>query len=107
MKSKSTLSSAQKHLDELQSLVGEAQSLMKNSVSQPSAELLSNLRERFDDAQERFTEAYSSAKKQVVAGAKYTDKTIRANPYQALAITAVVCLGVGFLLGRRSGDSDE
>jgi len=44
----------------------------------------------------------SLAKKKVVAGAKYTDSTIRENPYRALAIAAGVGLLVGVLLGRRS-----
>jgi ElaB/YqjD/DUF883 family membrane-anchored ribosome-binding protein len=41
------------------------------------------------------TEAYGKARKSVVAGARYTDETIRTHPYQSLAIA----LGVGVLVG--------
>lgn len=89
-------------LAELQALIGEAQSMMSESISEHSAEAMSNLRERFDAAQERFSEAYAGARKQVVAGAKYTDEKIRANPYQSIAIAAGVGLLIGIVAGRRS-----
>jgi len=47
-------------------------------------------------------DVYDRARHNVVAGAKYTDETIRQHPYQSLAIA----LGVGVLLGaliRRNG----
>ena len=89
-------------LNELQALVAEAETMMADSLSEHSAEALSNLRARFSAAQERFSDVYEGAKKKVVAGARYTDETIRANPYQSLAIAAGVGLLVGVLLGRRS-----
>lgn len=87
---------------ELQALVAEAESMMSGAVSETSSEACSNLRERFGAAQERFTDAYQSAKKNVVAGARYTDDTIRANPYQSIAIAAGVGLLIGVLVGRRT-----
>ena len=36
------------------------------------------------------------------AGAKYTDETIRENPYQSMAVAAGLGLLVGVLIGRRS-----
>jgi ElaB/YqjD/DUF883 family membrane-anchored ribosome-binding protein len=89
-------------LNELQALVVEAESMMADSLSEHSTEALGNLRARFGAAQERFADIYEGAKKKVVAGAKYTDATIRENPYQSLAIAAGVGLIVGVLLGRRS-----
>ena len=89
-------------LSELQALVLEAETMMADSLTEHSTEALGNLRARFGAAQERFGELYDGAKKKVVAGAKYTDETIRANPYQSLAIAAGVGLLVGVLLGRRS-----
>jgi ElaB/YqjD/DUF883 family membrane-anchored ribosome-binding protein len=88
-------------LDELKALVGEAQSMITGSLSEHSAEALASLRERFSDAQERFGEFYSGAKKQVVAGARCTDTAIRENPYQSIAITLGVGVLVGLLVGRR------
>jgi len=89
-------------LADLKALVAEAEAMMVDSLSEHSAEALSNLRERFSLAQERFADVYEGAKKKVVAGAKYTDTAIRENPYQALAIAAGAGLLVGVLLGRRS-----
>lgn len=87
---------------EMQALVAEAQAMMADTVSEQAAEGLEALRERFAAVQESFAEAYAKARKRVVAGAKYTDETIRANPYQALAIAAGVGLLLGVLLGRRT-----
>lgn len=88
-------------LGELQSLVSEAQTMIGDSLSEHSAEAISNLRDRFTDAQERLTVFYNGARKKVVAGAKYTDTSIRENPYQSLAIALGAGLLVGVLLGRR------
>lgn len=89
-------------LHDLQALVSEAETMMTASVSEHSAEALDTLRTRFHAAQERFSDLYEGARKKVVAGAKCTDETIRANPYQSIAIAAGVGLLVGVLLGRRT-----
>lgn len=77
--------------------VTEVEKMMSASVSEHTEDAISAWRSRFDAAQERLTELYSSARTKVAAGAKYTDETIRANPYQSLGIAA----GIGVLVGRR------
>ena len=89
-------------LHDLQVLVTEAETMMADSLSEHSAEAIDSLRSRFGAAQERFSDLYEGAKKKVVAGAKYTDKSIRENPYQSLAIALGVGVLVGVLVGRRS-----
>jgi ElaB/YqjD/DUF883 family membrane-anchored ribosome-binding protein len=89
-------------LDELQALVTEAETMIADSQTNHQPEDIDSLRSRFTAAQERFTDACAGAKKKVIAGAKYTDKTIRANPYQSLAIAAGVGILLGVFLGRRS-----
>ena len=89
-------------LHDLQALVVEAEKMMGDSLSEHSADAVSALRERFDAAQHRLGELYEVTRKRVVAGAKYTDATIRENPYQAMAVAAGVGLVAGILLGRRS-----
>jgi ElaB/YqjD/DUF883 family membrane-anchored ribosome-binding protein len=84
---------------ELKVLVSEAETMMANSLSGHSAHDFGSLRERFGVVQERFGEACAGARKKVVAGVKYADETIRANPYQSLAIAAGVGLLVGGLVG--------
>jgi ElaB/YqjD/DUF883 family membrane-anchored ribosome-binding protein len=89
-------------LDDLRTLVAEAEKMLGDSVTEHSADAMSALRARFEATQERLGELYAGARKKVVAGAKCTDEAIRENPYQALAIAAGVGLLVGVLLGRRS-----
>jgi ElaB/YqjD/DUF883 family membrane-anchored ribosome-binding protein len=101
-KTESTAQTPQDLLDDLHTLVAEAEKMMGDSVSEHTEDAISALRSRFDAAQERLAELYTGARKKVVAGAKYTDETIRANPYQSLAIAAGIGLLVGVLVGRRS-----
>ena len=89
-------------LNDLRTLVVDAEKMLESSVSEHTDEAMSALRTRYAAAQERVGELYTSAKKNVTAGAKYTDETIRANPYQSIAIAAGVGLLVGVLVGRRS-----
>jgi ElaB/YqjD/DUF883 family membrane-anchored ribosome-binding protein len=89
-------------LNDLHTLVAETEKMMGDTVTEHSEDAICALRARFDTAQERLAEFYSGARKKVVAGAKYTDETIRANPYQSLAIAVSVGLLVGILVGRRS-----
>ncbi|AOS44433.1 hypothetical protein Verru16b_01495 [Lacunisphaera limnophila] len=89
-------------LNDLRTLVVEAEQMLESSVTEHSGEALQALRTRYEAAQERLGVLYAGAKKNVVAGAKYTDETIRAHPYQSLAVAAGVGLLVGVLLGRRS-----
>lgn len=100
-KIQSTAQTPQDLLDELRTLVADAEKMMGDSLAEHSEDALSALRSRFDATQERLGELYTGARKKVIAGAKYTDETIRANPYQSLAIAAGVGLLVGVLLGRR------
>lgn len=86
-------------LNEVKALIDEAETIMTGAPSDLTVDALGTLRERFDAAQERFSELYAGARKKVVAGAKCTDEAIRENPYQALAIA----LGVGAVLGSLAG----
>jgi ElaB/YqjD/DUF883 family membrane-anchored ribosome-binding protein len=89
-------------LNDLHTLVNEAEKMVGESISEHTADAVSALRTRFDAAHERLGEFYTDARKKVVAGAKCTDEAIRANPYQSLAIAAGAGLLLGILLGRRS-----
>jgi len=89
-------------LNDLQTLVSEAEAMIAGAATEHSADAFDSLRSRFSAAQERFTDAYDGAQKKVIAGAKYTDETIRANPYQSLAVAAGVGLLIGILAGRSS-----
>jgi ElaB/YqjD/DUF883 family membrane-anchored ribosome-binding protein len=98
---KATTHTPKELLGELQALVGEAETMMADSVSEHTAEAIGKLKERFSAVQERFTDTYDRARKKVVAGAKNADSTIRENPYQSLAIALGVGVLLGVLVGRR------
>ena len=102
MRNNKDTATPQEVLHDLRALVAEAEGMIANSVSEHSSDAIDSLRSRFAAAQERVADAYAGARKKVIAGAKYTDETIRANPYQSLAIAAGIGLLVGVLLGRRS-----
>ena len=89
-------------LNDLRALVTEAEKVLNDAPHADGAEAVTTLRARFDAAQERFADLYASAKKNVTAGAKYTDDAIRANPYHSLAIALGAGLLIGVLIGRRS-----
>ena len=89
-------------LNDLQTLVAEAEKMMGDSLSEHTEDAVGALRSRFDAAHERLSELCATAKQKVVAGAQCTDRAIRANPYQSLAIAAGVGLLVGVLVGRRT-----
>jgi ElaB/YqjD/DUF883 family membrane-anchored ribosome-binding protein len=97
-----SIDKSDKFITDLRALVSNAESLLEESQGADQAGNGSSLRERFEAVQERFTDLYSGAKKRIVDGGKTTDKAIRENPYQSLAITAGVALLVGVLIGRRS-----
>ena len=99
---KDTAQTPKELLNDLHTLVAEAEKMMGDSLSEHTADAVSALRARYDAAQERISDMYEGAKTRVVAGAKCTDAAIRENPYQALAIAAGVGLLAGILLGRRS-----
>ena len=89
-------------LAELQALVADAEKMIGDSAADATSDTMDALRSRYAAMQDRMSELYDGAKQKVVAGAKYTDSTIRENPYQSMAIAAGVGLLVGVLLGRRS-----
>ncbi len=99
---KSTAHSPKELLTELQALVAEAETLVGNTAGEASDDLMDTLRSRYEAMQERMVDLYDTTKRKVVAGAKYTDTTIRENPYQAMAVAAGFGLLLGIILGRRS-----
>ncbi len=102
MKANKSTATPKELLDELHSLVSEAEKMIGDTASEATGDALGALRSRYEDMQEQLSDVYEGAKKKIVAGAKYTDETIRENPYQSMAVAAGLGLVVGVLLGRRS-----
>ncbi len=59
-------------------------------------------RNRLTAAMTAAKETYAVVQKKAVEGAKATDKVIRENPYQAVAVAFGVGALVGFLISRRN-----
>lgn len=91
-------------LSELQALVVDAEKMIGESAGEASEGVMESLRSRYENVSERLTDFYANTRKKVVAGAKYTDATIRENPYQSLAVAAGLGLVIGLLLGRRGSN---
>ncbi len=89
-------------LNDLRTLVVEAEQMLETSVTENTGEAVEALRVRYEAAQERLSALYAGAKKNVIAGAKCTDEVIRSHPYQSIAIAAGVGLLVGVLVARRN-----
>lgn len=87
--------SPEEMVEHIRRLMNEAESLLTGPVAERAGDRLGELRARFDQLQTKAADVYADARKKVVAGAKVTDETVRAHPYESLA----VALGIGVLLG--------
>lgn len=97
-------SSSDSTLDELKSLLAEAETAL-SSVGDQAGEEVSHLRDRLrhalDDGKVGARRAYALAKKQ----AARADEIVHAHPYAALGIGVGVGLLIGALLMRRCSSS--
>jgi ElaB/YqjD/DUF883 family membrane-anchored ribosome-binding protein len=101
-------------IEHISRLMAEAEAMIAGPHTEQADGKLAGIRERLEAAREQLADVYGRAREQitdaygrarggVVAGAKYTDESIRSHPYQSLAIA----LGVGVLIGaliRRSNN---
>jgi ElaB/YqjD/DUF883 family membrane-anchored ribosome-binding protein len=101
-------------IEHISRLMAEAEAMIAGPVAEQSGTKLASIKERLELARQQLTQVYGRARDSltdvygrartnVVAGAKYTDETIRTHPYQSLA----VALGVGVLLGALIGRSSN
>jgi len=93
-------SNAHSHRDESEHLTEESRSLLE-ATAEATEEKIIEARKRLAAALETAREAYDRVQDKAVAGAKHADKTIRENPYQAMAVAFGVGALLGFLLSRR------
>lgn len=82
-------------IEHISRLMAEAEAMLAGPVADQVSGKLSDLKDRLNDARDRMGDMYDRARKSVVAGARYTDETIREYPYYSIG----VALGVGVLLG--------
>ncbi len=107
----STAETPEQLIEHISRLMAEAEAMIAGPHTDQAGSKLANIKERleaareqlgdvYDRAREQITDAYGRARKNVVAGAKYTDDTIRSHPYQSLAIAMGVGVLVGYLIRR-------
>jgi ElaB/YqjD/DUF883 family membrane-anchored ribosome-binding protein len=89
-------------LNDLRTLVGDAELMLNPARGETRSEPLVSLRARYDAAQKSLGEFYTGTKTKIAASAQYTDASIRAHPYQSLVIALGAGLLIGVVLGRRS-----
>ena len=105
-------------LEELKSLVHEAEALVSDSVSSVNDDVVANLRARYEAAQTRLADAYANArtrtkdayqtaKTRTMATASSADGMIRENPYSSIAVAAGAGLLVGLLVASRNSSSSS
>ena len=86
--------------NDVSQLAEGARALMA-ATADVAGEKVGEARKRLAAALEQGKEIYGRVKEKAVEGAKVADKTVRENPYQAIAIGVGVGALVGYLLGRR------
>jgi ElaB/YqjD/DUF883 family membrane-anchored ribosome-binding protein len=94
-RAETTAETPEQLIEHISQLMAEAEAMLAGPVSEAATSRISEIKSRLESAQEKLVDIYGSARRKVVAGAKYTDQAIRSHPYESLAIA----LGVGVLLG--------
>lgn len=94
-RAEATAETPEQLIEHISQLMSEAEAMLAGPVSEAAGNKISEIKSRLSTVQERLSDMYDGARKKVVAGAKYTDQTIRAHPYESLA----VALGIGVLIG--------
>ena len=81
-------------------LAEDARALL-TATADVAGEKVGEARKRLAAALESGKEMYSRVKDKAIEGAKVADETVRANPYQAIAIGVGVGAIIGYLVARR------
>jgi ElaB/YqjD/DUF883 family membrane-anchored ribosome-binding protein len=83
--------------EELRALMSDAESLLRAATTGGNGELPEGAQAALGELRARL----SALENQVREGARDVDSYVRANPWQAVAVTAGVALLLGLLLARR------
>ena len=99
--------SKQSHVSEndLGTLAEDARALMA-ATADVAGDKVGEARKRLAAALENGKEIYGNVRDKAVQGAKAADKTVRENPYQAIAIALGVGAVIGYLAARRCSKND-
>ena len=87
-------------------LAEDARALMA-ATADVAGEKVGEARKRLAAALDSGKEMYGRVKQKAVEGAKVADETVRANPYQSIAIAAGVGVIIGYLAARQCSRSRD
>ena len=87
-------------------LAEDAQALMA-ATADVAGEKVGQARKRLAAALDSAKHIAANVRDKAVAGAKVADQTVRANPYQAIAIGVGVGAILGFLIARRCSSNRD
>lgn len=87
-------------------LADDARELM-SATADVAGDKVSEARKRLAAALESGKEMASCVRDKAIAGAKVADKTLRENPYQAIAVGVGVGALLGYLMGRRCSRNND
>src|SRR6185312_16791994 len=91
--------------NDLGTLAEDARALMA-ATADVAGDKVGEARKRLGAALESGKQIYGNVRDKAVEGAKAADKTVRENPYQAIAIALGVGAIIGFLAARRCSRND-
>ena len=92
--------------NDMSQLADDARALMA-ATADVAGEKVGEARKRLAAALESGKEMYGRVKEKAVEGCKVADETVRANPYQAIAIGVGVGAILGYLIARRCSRNCE
>jgi ElaB/YqjD/DUF883 family membrane-anchored ribosome-binding protein len=91
--------------NDLGTLAEDARALMA-ATADVAGDKVGEARKRLAAALENGKQIYGNVRDKAVEGAKAADKTVRENPYQAIAIAVGVGALIGYLAARRCSRND-
>jgi len=89
-------------IEHISRLMAEAEAMIAGPVAEQAGSKLSDIKDRLEDAKDRLADVYTRARRNVVAGAKYADTTIRENPYYSVGAALGIGVVIGLLIRRSS-----
>jgi ElaB/YqjD/DUF883 family membrane-anchored ribosome-binding protein len=89
-------------IEHISRLMAEAEAMIAGPVTEQATSKFTDLKDRLEDAKDRLADVYGRARKNVIAGAKYADNTIRENPYISIGAALGVGVVIGMLIKRSS-----
>lgn len=92
--------SAEQLLDDLTTLIRDAEGLLKATASQ-TGEKVAEVRKRAEESVRQAKERLAGVEAQAREAAGEADRFVRGNPWQAVGVAAAVGLVLGLLIARR------